>query len=145
MNNDVCEKACAILEATSDGESLGPRDLYLLQLAVNKDLSDVGMKRFNTLHQEVMAGTYTPPWLHGVEHITKDHEGYVYYKGKSVEHFSFGENSAGEKAAAENLQKKCKLLESRGVQINTTNAVWRFDEVIGCPEPVEVLREAWLW
>ncbi len=70
-----------------DGDQLAPEYLKLLEYAVNGDLNEAGIALFRKLHAQVMAGTYVRPWLQGVEHLTRDHDGFVYWKGHHVEHW----------------------------------------------------------
>lgn len=57
------------------------------------------------------------------EHMTKDGQGYVYWKGAVVEHFSY-EDPEKERAAAEAMAKRCRHLEAIGVPVNGRTTVW---------------------
>ncbi|MCH7554336.1 MAG: hypothetical protein IIC82_10110 [Chloroflexi bacterium] len=83
------DKAISILHATHDGDDIAPCELSLLESAVNGWLTDEGKVAFDDLHRRVESGEYRKPWLFEVEHLTLDHEGYVYWKGVQVEHFTF--------------------------------------------------------
>ena len=55
------------------------------------------------------------PWLHGVQGVTKDGAGYVYWRGNEIEHYSFGrDRERDEEAAARQLQRTCLALEANG-------------------------------
>jgi hypothetical protein len=129
MESSVCDKACEILEKTEDGDKLSPAHLYLLQEAVNGNVTELGRQAFENLHSQVIAGTYQPPWFHGVEHMTQDHEGYVYWKGKHVEHYhgSVCHSEEG-KRELEELARRCRILESEGAEINVQSAVWNWED-----------------
>jgi hypothetical protein len=129
--SNICDMSCEILRATNDGSRLAPKHLYLLQLVINGDASEYGMKEFEKLHEQVMAGTYSKDvvWHMGVEHVTKDHEGYIYYKGHHVEHFSHY-NGRDELIATIQLAQTCELLESKGVELNTVTAVWKVEDYL---------------
>jgi hypothetical protein len=58
MKSGICEKACAILRATRDGEDLLPWQLNLVENAVNGFLNELGWRVFDRLHDEVAAGTH---------------------------------------------------------------------------------------
>jgi hypothetical protein len=58
-----------------------------------------------------------------VEHLTQDGEGYVYWKGASVEHYSF-RDPAKEVEAAQELAARCRHLEALGVRVSTGTAIW---------------------
>lgn len=130
--SERCDMSCEILRATKDGNDLSPKDLWIIQESVNGNLNDKGWEYFADLHKRVTSGHYDKlkEYLFGVEHITKDHEGYVYFKGKHVEHYSFHGDWEGEKKAAQELQKRCLLLEKKGVEINTITAIWSIEKYL---------------
>ena len=125
----TCGLACEILERTDDGNELAPEHLKLLEHAVNGFLNETGMKVFATLHAQVVEGAYTKPWLQGVEHLTRDHEGYVYWKGHHVDHWS-GDlpYSARGKTEAIELAKRCQIVEGRGDTPSVGNVIWLWEE-----------------
>lgn len=135
MENDDtrCEMAIAILQATHDGEDLDPAHLWLVQEWVNDHLNEMGEAAFQELHVQVVAGQYQKPWLHGVEYLTRDHQGYVFWKGVEVEHYSFSGKGAyeREKSAAEELGRRCRILESKGIQPTCKSAIWHWDKSQG--------------
>ena len=76
---EICDKACEILKQTHDGDDLDPSDLKLTELAVNGYLNADGKEVFEELYLRVVVdGTYVKPYLHDIEHLTRDHEGYIY-------------------------------------------------------------------
>jgi len=120
----TCDKACEILHKTRDGEDLDPQHLKLLEMAVNGFLNDEGKAAFEELYTKVQAG-YQKPWFHGIEHLTRDHVGYVLWKGKRVEHYdSPWAYSAKAKKSAEEVARRCRILESRGEIPTTHNVIW---------------------
>jgi len=124
MLHETCEKACAILQKTNDGDDLDPRHLKLLEMAVNGFLNEEGVKAFEELYTNVQAG-YKKPWFHGIEHLTRDHVGYVLWKGKRVEHYdSPWAYSAKAKKSAEEVARRCRILEARGEIPTTHNVIW---------------------
>ena len=126
-NND---KACEILSATKDGDLLSPYHLDVLQTAVNNQLSPRGQELFDALYTDVTSGQYTDPksakfpWMYGIENLTQDHEGYVYWRGKQVEHYSYSSSHRDEAiAAAKKLASNCILLEEKGFPVNSRTAI----------------------
>ncbi len=104
-----CEMAIAILQATHDGEDLDPAHLWLVQEWVNDHLNEKGKAAFRELHAQVTAGKYQKPWLHGVEHLTRDRQGYIYWKGVEVEHYSFsGKELMSARKAPPKIWKRCQ-------------------------------------
>ncbi|MCL2387835.1 MAG: hypothetical protein FWC89_09855, partial [Defluviitaleaceae bacterium] len=86
---DTCDKATSILKKTRDGDLLDPQDLKLIESAVNGFLNEIGINAFENLHYSVVVSeAYLKPYLHGIEHMTCDHEGYIYYKDIHVEHYN---------------------------------------------------------
>lgn len=112
---DLC---CEILMHTHDGDELAPEDLSLLQWGANGQLNDKGIEALQKLHAQVMAGEYQKPYHLGVEFMTYDHEGYVYFKGHEVEHYSQSwAYSLEAKASLQRLQQVCLFLEQQGEKI----------------------------
>jgi len=128
MSESMIDKACAILRATHDGNDLAPEHLSIVQAAVNRGLSETGEVAFEKLYQDVLAG-YRKPWFHGIEHLTLDPEGYVYWKSQQVEHYNMPWAGSEEaRPQAEELAERCRTLEGRGLPVNTTTIVWRWPE-----------------
>lgn len=125
--NSMCKKTVEILRLTNDGSDLSPDDLFLSQGAINNNLTAVGIQAFNALHQQVVSGQYRRPWLHGIEHLTIDNEGVVYWKGQQVEHYCIGMAfSQKGKEAAEDLALRCRHLERLDVAVSDITAIWQW-------------------
>lgn len=65
--------------------------------------------------------------LHGIEELTKDGEGYVYWRGVHVEHYSFGWSEDGQARKAESaahLAACCRHIEALGIPVTCGSAVW---------------------
>ena len=127
--SEMCEKACAILKKTNDGEDLDPGDLKLTEYAVNGFLNEGGREVFEKLYQTVVVdGNYVKPYLHDIKHITRDHEGYIFYKGIHVEHYDrdyvYSEDA---KNSLLELKRRCEFLERKGIEVSSVNAVWAWD------------------
>lgn len=118
-----CDEVIEVIRRTHDGDDLEPADLALSQHLVNngwEGLSDAGRRRWDQVLAEVRAGTYVKPWLHGNEHLTRDHAGYVYWRGQQVEHYDFpASRREAEAKAASRLAAACRLLERRGLQVSS--------------------------
>ena len=127
MKENTCDKAIAILQATSDGDRLAPLDLKLVENAVNGFLNEEGIKVFNQLHETIAAGKYKQPWFHGIEYMTIDHVGYIYWKGAVVEHYEPPWAYSKEaKENAQELKRRCDILESKGIPLNITTVIWNW-------------------
>ena len=123
------DMALEILQETRDGEALAPHDLSLLQSAVNDWLTEAGEVAFYDLYARVKQG-YIKPWFHGIEHLTITHVGYVYWKGVEVEHYTpRWAYSAEAKQAAQELARRCRIIEARGETPGTMSAVWNWEEI----------------
>lgn len=124
----LAEIAIDILQRTDDGDDLDPRDLKLLEMAVNGFLNEKGAIVFAQLHANVIAG-YKKPWLCGVEHLTIDIAGFVRWKDSVVEHYSFDNLSAPEVVEqAKELGERCVILEAKGVTPTTRTAIWEWPD-----------------
>lgn len=129
MKENTCDKAIEILQATSDGDKLASIDLSLVEGAVNGFLTTEGIKAFNKLHETVAAGEYKQPWFHGIENLTIDHVGFIYWKGAIVEHYEQPwAYSKDAKESAQELKRRCEILESKGIPLNVTTVIWRWVE-----------------
>jgi len=126
----TCDKACAILKKTQDGDMLDPQELKIIELAVNGYLTQNGLDVFEKLYQRVVVDeTYVKPYLHDIEHITRDHEGYIYYKGIHVEHYDrdyvYSEDAKNELLE---LKRRCEVLESKGIEVSFVKVIWAWEE-----------------
>ncbi len=122
------DKACEILHKTNDGDDLAPDHLKLLEMAVNGFLNDKGKAAFEQLYESTLKG-YVKPWLHGVENLTIDNVGYVYWKGIQVEHYNLGWHRSEEaKTAAEEVGRRCRLLEAQGKTVSSRSVIWTWEE-----------------
>ncbi|MDT8840339.1 hypothetical protein ParKJ_23210 [Paraburkholderia fungorum] len=115
----VADKAIEILRQTRNGDTLEPRDLKLVEMAVNDFLNEGGKQAFETLFSSVASGGYasTPHWFHGIENMTRDQQGYVYWKGKQIEHYSHSDPSESRRDALE-LAERCRALEGKGFPVS---------------------------
>ncbi len=119
----LADIAIDILRKTNDGDELDPQHLKLLEMAVNGFLNTKGEAAFRELHASVLAG-YRKPWLHGVENLTINHAGYVRWKGSIVEHYNISwAFSAESKAEAQELGRRCAILEAKGIEPTTRTAI----------------------
>lgn len=135
MSKSMHDQAIEILQKTNDGNDLAPEHLKLLEMTVNGLINEAGEIAFEELYQNVMKG-YKRPWFHGIEHLTKDHEGYVHWKNVEVEHYSFSDYEQEGRAAAE-LADICREIEARGGQVTSGNVMKVYDERRGpAPEPM---------
>lgn len=130
---EIRDDCCEILAATNDGNSLSGGHLHLIQLCVNGSAREAGLEELDRILTMVRNEGYTRPWFYGVEGLTKDPEGYVYWKGRHVEHFSFREREK-EKAAAESLGYRCRHLEDIGAEVTTGNVVFYWEHFIPSTE-----------
>lgn len=126
--SETCEKAITILQKTNDGDDLDPMDLKLVELAVNDFLNDEGKQAFQKLFDDVNRG-YKPPWFHGIENMLRTQQGYILWKGKEVDHYDspWAYTLKGKKSA-EDLAVRCRHLESIGVEVSVTSAIWRWEQ-----------------
>ena len=61
--------------------------------------------------------------------MTIDHVGYVYWKGEIVEHYEQPwAYSKDAKENAQELKRRCEILESKGIPLNITTVIWNWVE-----------------
>jgi len=120
--------ACEILRGTRDGDDLAPHHLKLVEMAVNGFVNEEGAAAFQELHASVLAG-YKKPWFFDIENLTIDNVGYVYWRGKVVEHYSFPpERRDACQVAATELGRRCRILEFRGEVPTNRNTIWTWED-----------------
>jgi hypothetical protein len=68
------------------------------------------------------------PWLHGVEHVTKDERGNVYWRGRRIDHYS-PTTPEKELQAVNDLSISCLRLEELRQEVNTMNLFALWDRV----------------
>lgn len=125
----VLRQAIEILRGTRDGGELSPPHLKLVELAVNGLLNQHGEQVFADLYEQVSEGRYHAPWFHGIEHLTRNHQGYVLWRGIEVEHYSSPWCYSDEaKAQAEEIARRCRILEAKGETPGTGNVVWAWED-----------------
>lgn len=119
-----------VIAATNDGDALAPQHLKLVELAVNGFLSEEGEAAFYELVGNVRAG-YQKPWFHDIEHLTIDHEGFIYWKDQRVEHYTprwaYSEEAQQQALV---LAERCKHLEAIGEEVNGTAAIWDWERYV---------------
>lgn len=121
------DKALFILSNTNDGDDLTPEHLKLVEGAVNGNLTMLGFELFLELYQNFQNG-YKKPWFHGIENLTIDHEGYVYWKGQHVEHYTLSwAFSDKAKQQAKELADRCLHLEKHNVPVSIRTAIWTWE------------------
>lgn len=114
----LIEQSIEILRDSRDGENLDSAHLSLVEAAVNNNLTERGVEAFRQLHAEVTSGKYIKPWLCGVEHVTRDLQGYIYWKGNRIEHFTFSAMDAAHlKAITQRLAERCRHIEALGLPV----------------------------
>ena len=114
----LTEQSIEILERTRDGNDLEPFHLSLVQAAVNNHLTARGVEKFQQLYATVTSGQYAKPWLADVEHVTRDHQGYVYWKGSRIEHFTFSVMDESQlKHTTQRLAERCRHIEALGLPV----------------------------
>lgn len=118
-----------ILKRTNDGNDLEPSDLNLIQSCINGGLTEEGEIYFQKLYNSVLSLKYQKPFLCGIENITRDHEGYIYWKEKQIEHFTFSIMSYERvKNECLELKRRCEILEYLGQVINTGSVIWQWKD-----------------
>lgn len=106
-----------ILEDTNDGEDLDPQDLALVELALNQQLDEPSLKLIEGLEKAVREG-YKKPWFHGIENLTINTGGYVFWREAQIDHFTltWAFTTAGEKSA-KRLAEQCRVIEAAGQRV----------------------------
>lgn len=116
------DQAISILRGTQDGDLLDSSDLSLVQEVVNRgidSLSDIGKEYWAKLVASCASGDYVKRWFCGVENLTRDARGYVYWKGRQVEHYSYDSSRRNDMIdSARRLAAVCLKIEVDGGQVS---------------------------
>src|SRR5579872_743555 len=105
--SERADRTIFVLKGTRAGDDLSPAELHLLQQYLVRRTTPAEDDEFDDLHDRVASDAYYTPWMCGVEHLTQDHQGYVYWKGINVEHYSHRDPHA-KRCAAEGLAERCQ-------------------------------------
>lgn len=124
MTNFV-EKSLKVLALTNDGDDLSQVELKLVETAVNGYLSEEGEVLFERMFERVTSGK-PPYWLQGIEHLTSDQEGFIYWKGNNVEHYDSPESESSKEPLQE-IARRCLHVESLGLEPNSRGVVWHWN------------------
>lgn len=132
-SESIFDQTIYILENTNDGNDLSSNHLKLVESGVNGFLSEAGEVALMQLYQSVKKG-YVKPWFLGIENMTRDHEGYVYWKGINVEHYDhdrYGSDGWQERMLQDGkeLERRCKIVEGSGLPVTGSNIIWCWSEV----------------
>ena len=129
---DKSKKAIEILRITNDGDDLTPHHLKLVEAAVNGALTEAGEQAFQSLYEQCIGPGYQKPWLHGIENLTIDNAGYVYWRDKIVEHYDLPfAHSQRSVPQAKQLAERCRTLENLGIEVNMYTTVWNWPASAG--------------
>ena len=114
------KKVIAILAATFDGDDLHQHQVALCRAALNDAPDDAAATAVDVLHHQLANGKFIGRhnWFHGVRHLVKDSHGYIHWRDRIVEHYSFGDRSDEERAAALELGNACQMLEAKDLPVN---------------------------
>ena len=120
---DLCQKA---LHLSNDGNSLSNSDLKLVENAVNGFLIPRGEVVLAQLVFRLEEGSYEIPPFCGVENLSRDQDGHVFWKGKNVEHYDHDiwQQEGWQKDMikdAEHLGRVCQWLEDNHIEVNLRN------------------------
>lgn len=119
------EKVIAILAATHDGDDLYQHQVTVCRAALNDAPNPDTDAAVEALHQLIDKGDFQGRhnWFHGVRHLVKDSHGYIHWRDRIVEHYSFGDRSDEERAAALELGNTCQMLEAKDLPVNSRTVI----------------------
>lgn len=140
------EDAITILHFTQDGDLLHPRDLKLVECVVNgMVLSAEGAKYWSNLVESARDGRYTSDWFCGIEGLTRNHVGYVFWKGHEVEHYDLIPGREEEtRAQARILAAICRTLDNARITVKCST-VAEFYRRMHCADGVQTPRYLISW
>ena len=142
MTESIFDQTIFILKNTNDGDDLDPSHLKLVENGVNGFLSERGEVALQELYVSVKKG-YKQPWFLGIENLTRDHEGFVFWRGKQIEHYDhdhWASEGWQERILkdATALAETCKFLESKGIPVTFNNYFDASDRLPGIYKSIPV-------
>lgn len=140
------EQALSIISSTEDGDLLDPSDLGLTQAVVNgQELTDKGWEYWTRLYEATKDGSYVKRHFCGIPGLTRDSEGYVYWRGAKVEHYSYPQERTQQMiSSARVLAAICTTLDQRGTKVSWS-AISAVYEEIDLGEGLEIPRFLACW
>ena len=126
------DEAIQILQGSNDGNDLSSSDLALVEAVVNYGkpaLSKKGVEHWESLLNAIKTGTYQRQWLYGVENVTKDPQGNVFWRQLNIEHYSGFDSPEAEKLATINFGASCRWLEANGIEVSLRNLFSLWDRI----------------
>ena len=125
--SELSTVAISILEHSNDGDDLVGSDLKLVEHAVNGHLNGRGQVVLVQMNLKLKNGQYEfKPAFCGVEFLTRNTEGFVFWRDKQIEHYDHDhwcEKGWREdmQKDAEKLGKTCLYLEEHNIPVNFEN------------------------
>lgn len=118
------EKCLAILEKDPDGTQMAPGHVGFVVYAMQNELDGGQKQQLDELYRQVIGGTYHKPWHLGVEHMTIDGDGIVYFKGQVAEYYNRNlMNMLNMRSDLVQLQQECLFLEAKGIPITASSSL----------------------
>lgn len=150
---NIQQKIAEIKRYTNKGNTLVNPHRYAIDCINNGWEDEFNLAMLNQAYKQIKEGTYEKlkNCHFGVEHMTMDGDGFIYYKGQHIEHFAY-ESSEWFKEWKVTLTaaRICKLLEEKNIPINwatfciNVNQYLTPEEIRACenvkPEIFEQLR-----
>lgn len=136
----IADMAVSILKATLDGSKLRPSHLYLLQCAVNDDLSSTGKEAFKTLHEKTTESidVYLEWAWKDLYPVSYDEEGYIYWRGEHIEHYTEPEKQLRKNLTM--IRSRCEHLEALSVPVSCVTVVFWWELFSGISNKEEAIN-----
>jgi len=123
-------KIKTLISETETGTALLEPHRRLLTKALTEPLSRDSEEVIAWLHEKITRGTYRKEFFCGVEHLTQDAKGYLFWKDSFIGRLP----GTGTKDDAENARKiaeRCRQLEAKRFPI--TQRAWRTKAILEAP------------
>jgi hypothetical protein len=114
-------KIKSILERTEDGRELLEPHRRLVHKALTETVSRTGADVIEWLDESTERGTYRTEFFMGIEHLTRDVKGLLFWKSHPIGWFSPDAGECDEEMA-QRLAVRCRKLDAKGFPI-TSRAV----------------------
>ena len=112
------KKIKTILDHSEGGRALLEPHRLLVRKALHDTVSHDGEDVLEWLHESVTRGTYRKEFFWGIEHLTRDAKGLLFWKEHLIGRFMLVNDEQDEKTA-QRVAARCRELEAKGFPISS--------------------------
>ncbi len=123
-------KIQSIIAHTEGGRALLEPHRRLVHKALHETVSRDGLEVIDWLHESITRGTYRKEFFKGIEHLTRDAKGLMFWKEHLIGRLALTDDAADEREARR-LAERCRALEEKRFPITQRALLSR--EIVQAP------------